>query len=110
LLWLLLLLLLLVALEFELGASRLLGSYSASPFNMMRFFKIGSQELLSQAWLWTMILLISASWVARITGVSPWCPAWPFTSVLIFNCHFYHFYFLKCFWNSLLFSIFLPIS
>jgi hypothetical protein len=24
------------------------------------------------AWLWTTILLISASWVARITGVSHW--------------------------------------
>jgi hypothetical protein len=26
-------------------------------------------------WLWTTILLISASWVARITGVSHGCPA-----------------------------------
>jgi hypothetical protein len=26
-------------------------------------------------WLWTMIFLISASWVARITGVSHWHPA-----------------------------------
>jgi hypothetical protein len=26
-------------------------------------------------WLWTMIFLISASWVARITGVSHWRPA-----------------------------------
>jgi hypothetical protein len=25
-------------------------------------------------WLWTMILLISVSWVARITDVSHWCP------------------------------------
>jgi hypothetical protein len=33
------------------------------------FFKIGSHEFLS-GWLWTAILLISASWVARITGVS----------------------------------------
>jgi hypothetical protein len=27
------------------------------------------------SWLWTAILLISASWVARITGVSHQCPA-----------------------------------
>jgi hypothetical protein len=27
------------------------------------------------SWLQTVILLISASWVARITGVSHWCPA-----------------------------------
>jgi hypothetical protein len=26
-------------------------------------------------WLWTVILLISASWVGRITGMSHWCPA-----------------------------------
>jgi hypothetical protein len=26
-------------------------------------------------WLWTTILLISASWVARITGMSHWHPA-----------------------------------
>jgi hypothetical protein len=31
-------------------------------------------------WLWTVILLISASWVARITGVSHWCLAFLFTS------------------------------
>jgi hypothetical protein len=28
-----------------------------------------------QGWLWTVILLISASWVARITGMSHHCPA-----------------------------------
>jgi hypothetical protein len=39
------------------------------------FFKIGSCELFDQGWLWTAILLISASWVARITGVCHWCLA-----------------------------------
>jgi hypothetical protein len=31
-------------------------------------------------WLWTSILLISASWIARITGVRHWWPglAWYF--------------------------------
>jgi hypothetical protein len=34
------------------------------------FSEIGSWELFTQGWLWTAILLISASPVARITGVS----------------------------------------
>jgi hypothetical protein len=36
------------------------------------FFEIGSLELFAQGWLQTVILLISASWVARIIGVSHW--------------------------------------
>jgi hypothetical protein len=39
---------------------------------MMNFFKIGSRELFVQGWLWTLILLISASRVAKITDVSHW--------------------------------------
>jgi hypothetical protein len=44
-------------------------SHSTSPFIffVIGFFKIGSFQLFAQAGL---ILLISASWVARITGVS----------------------------------------
>jgi hypothetical protein len=38
------------------------------------FFKIESLELFAQGWLWTTILLISASWVARIIGMSDQCP------------------------------------
>jgi hypothetical protein len=40
---------------------------------VMSFFEIGSQD--SLCWLKASILLISASWVARITGVSygAWC-------------------------------------
>jgi hypothetical protein len=34
------------------------------------FFKIGSWELFCPGWLQTTILLISASWIVRITGVS----------------------------------------
>jgi hypothetical protein len=34
------------------------------------FFEIGSHKLFPRGWLWTTILLISASWVARITDVS----------------------------------------
>jgi hypothetical protein len=40
------------------------------PYACKGFFMIGFLELFCLGWLWTMILLISASWVARITGVS----------------------------------------
>jgi hypothetical protein len=50
-------------------------SHSTSPFLWRIFFKIGSQELLCQGWVRTLILLISVSWVARITGLSHQCPA-----------------------------------
>jgi hypothetical protein len=33
-------------------------------------------QTLSPGWHWTVILLISASWVARIAGVSHWCLAY----------------------------------
>jgi hypothetical protein len=42
---------------------------------VMSFFKIGSLELLARGWLWTIILLIAASWVARTTGMSHRCAA-----------------------------------
>jgi hypothetical protein len=40
----------------------------------MGFLEIGSQELFAGGWLQTLILLISASWVARITNTSHQCP------------------------------------
>jgi hypothetical protein len=52
---------------FELRAYTL--SYSTSPFFVMGFFKIVSQTVCS-GWLQTEMLLVSASWVARITGMS----------------------------------------
>jgi hypothetical protein len=36
-------------------------------------FEIRSCKLFAQGWLQTVILLISAPWVARITGMSHWC-------------------------------------
>jgi hypothetical protein len=49
-------------------------SHSARPFSfVLGIFEIGSCRLF--AWLWTVILMISAYWVARIIGVSHWCPA-----------------------------------
>jgi hypothetical protein len=59
-----------VVLEFELRAYTL--SHSTSVFFVMGLFKIGSPKLFAQDWLQTSILLISASWVARITVVSHW--------------------------------------
>jgi hypothetical protein len=48
-------------------------SHSTSPFFVFWFFfEIGSLSCLG--WLWTAILLISVSWVARITGESHWGP------------------------------------
>jgi hypothetical protein len=43
--------------------------------NLLGIFKIGFQELLAQAVFEPEIFLISASWLARITGVSHQCPA-----------------------------------
>jgi hypothetical protein len=63
-------------LAFEFRGSHLIGrcsyhlSHSTSPFFVMGFFKIGSHELFAQGWLQTFILQISASWVARIPGMS----------------------------------------
>jgi hypothetical protein len=48
---------------------------------VMGFFAIGSLELFAQGWLPTAILLIATSWVARIIGISHWCPAVFFHSV-----------------------------
>jgi hypothetical protein len=39
------------------------------------FFEIGFCELWCLGWLQTAILLIFATWVARITGMSHWCLA-----------------------------------
>jgi hypothetical protein len=41
------------------------------PFFLWRiFFKTGSHGTVCPGWLWTVFLLISDSWVVRITGVS----------------------------------------
>jgi hypothetical protein len=42
---------------------------------VLNIFKIASLELFAQGWLQTLILLISAFWVARITGMSHQHPA-----------------------------------
>jgi hypothetical protein len=45
-------------------------SHSANTFFwQMGSFEIESCKLIAWGWLWTPILLISASWVTRITGV-----------------------------------------
>jgi hypothetical protein len=54
----------------ELSAFTL--SRSTSPIFVKFFFKIRSHRPICPGWLQTAILLISASWVARITSVSHW--------------------------------------
>jgi hypothetical protein len=49
-------------------------SHSASPF-CDRYFWDRVSQTICLGWLWTAILLISAYWVARITGVSHRCLA-----------------------------------
>jgi hypothetical protein len=65
----------LAVLQFELRASRLLGLLSrcsttwatCQPCFMLGFFEIVSQ-IICPGWLWTAILLISVSWLAKIIG------------------------------------------
>jgi hypothetical protein len=59
-------------LELELRAFTL--SHSTSPF-CDSYFQDRVSQTTCLGWLRTSILLISASWVARITGMSHWCPA-----------------------------------
>jgi hypothetical protein len=59
-------------------------SHSTSPIFCDGFFRDRVSWTISPGWLWITILLISASWVARITGVSHQHP--PSTSL----CHHSH--------------------
>jgi hypothetical protein len=43
------------------------------------FFWDRVSQTICLGWVQTAVLLISASWVARITGESHWCPAWAFS-------------------------------
>jgi hypothetical protein len=54
--------------------------HSTSHFFVKGFFKIGSRGTICPGWLWTVILLISASWAAKIK-------AWAISTQLPFlNC------------------------
>jgi hypothetical protein len=62
----------LAVLEFELRASHLLGRHSATWATLQALFSVGYfwdrvLRTICPGWLRTLILLISASWVARIT-------------------------------------------
>jgi hypothetical protein len=46
--------------------------HSTSPVFHEGFFEIGSHGTICPYWLWTTILLITTSWVARIIGMSHW--------------------------------------
>jgi hypothetical protein len=65
-------------LKFAVRASHLLGKRSTTCHSTSSFFLIGFfQDRISWTvclgWLWTLLLLISASWVSRITGMSHQC-------------------------------------
>jgi hypothetical protein len=49
-------------------------NHSTSPF-LWRAFRGRVSRTICPGWLWTTILLISASWVAKIIDVSHWHPA-----------------------------------
>jgi hypothetical protein len=71
---------------FEQRASCLLRGYSTIQATTPALFHVGyfwdrDLRIICLGWFWTMLLLISASWVARITGMSHWCPAFlPFVN------------------------------
>jgi hypothetical protein len=96
-------------LEFELRVYTL--SHSTSPVLWWVFFKIESRELFCLGWFWTTVLLISASWVARITGVSCWClaklyflPPNPFLPKLSSLC-FVHSIVLSAIWYTIIYLL-----
>jgi hypothetical protein len=67
---------------FDLRASLLLGTLSiieplCQPFFVLDIFDTGSHKLFAMGWPPSEILLMSASWIARIIDVSHWCSrAW----------------------------------
>jgi hypothetical protein len=66
-------------------------SHSTSPVFVMGFFEIGSRDLFSLGWLQTPTLLISASWVTRITSTSHQQPRfWTLCFCYIKPSHFFH--------------------
>jgi hypothetical protein len=71
----------------ELRTSCLVGRYATTratcqPCFVLSTFQIGSCRTICRGWLWAMILLISASWIARIIGISHQHPAL-FSKILI---------------------------
>jgi hypothetical protein len=66
-------------LEFELSSSCLLGRHSITWATLPTLFCVGyfpdGSRTVCLGWLQITILLISASWVARIRGINQQCPA-----------------------------------
>jgi hypothetical protein len=50
-------------------------SWATPPAQVFEYFWGRVSWTICSSWLWTLMLLISASWVARITGVTHRCPA-----------------------------------
>jgi hypothetical protein len=57
---------------------------------LCRVFEIKSHRTICLGWLWTMIFLISASWVVRIIGVSHWYPGSTRYLSALFYSHMCH--------------------
>jgi hypothetical protein len=81
-----------------------LGHFSPPALFCEGFFEIGSHRTICLGWLRTTILLICASWVARITGASHWCPAIPHLFVTIILTG------MRCYFTMFLISISLMSS
>jgi hypothetical protein len=73
---------------FELRAYIL--SHSTSPFFVKGFFQDTVSQTICLCWLQTMILLISASRVARIIDMSLWLPACLFLGCFCFYSAFFY--------------------
>jgi cytochrome bd-type quinol oxidase subunit 1 len=85
-------LLMVVVLVFELRASCLQSRhYTAGAIPTIHFavftLEMGVLQTICPGWPWTVILQISSSHIARITGMGHWCPALLFILMLIL-CHF----------------------
>jgi hypothetical protein len=51
---------------------------------LIRHFQDRVSGTICLVWFQTMVLLISAAWIARMTGMSHWCLAWVLLSIFFF--------------------------
>jgi hypothetical protein len=70
----------------------ILRHWATSPALALVSLQMAVLKTVCPGWPWTPVLPISTSWVARITGVSHWCPAWAdFLLLNKFNqCTYYY--------------------
>jgi hypothetical protein len=67
---------------------------------VLDIFKLGSHKLFAWCWLWTLIFLISASWVLGLQAWSAWLPCYSCNYFFCYACLVYGlclpFYFHDC--------------